>query len=276
MKKLATAFTAVAAFTAPALAADMAVKAPMRAAAPVAYAPTWSGCYIGGGGGYGMWNQENTTFRDTGLLGLRQLSDTTTTGGRGGFGTVQVGCDYQFNLLGYNAVIGGFGDYDFSSLKGQLTVPGTGLLGQEKMSSAWAAGGRLGVVLFPNLMTYVSGGWTEAKFDSVNFTTIGGLSDSSFLPIGVSADRSWNQHTYKGWFIGTGDEYALNFLPGLFWKTEYRLSRFDAEINPLIVTSTGLRGLDSVDSKKWVQTIRSELVYRFNWDWGKGPVTARY
>src|SRR5881227_815893 len=59
MKKLVLAFSAIAAFSAPAFAADMAVKAPMRAAAPVAYAPSWTGCYVGGGGGYGMWNQEN-------------------------------------------------------------------------------------------------------------------------------------------------------------------------------------------------------------------------
>jgi outer membrane immunogenic protein len=29
----------------------------------------------------------------------------------------------------------------------------------------------------------------------------------------------------------------------------------------------------SIDSKKWVQTVRSELVYRFNWG---SPVVAKY
>ena len=53
MKKLVLALSAVAAFSAPALAADMAAKAPMMRAAPVAYAPSWTGCYVGGGGGYG-------------------------------------------------------------------------------------------------------------------------------------------------------------------------------------------------------------------------------
>ena len=56
MKKLVLALSAVAAFSAPALAADMAAKALMRAA-PVAYAPSWTGCYVGGGFGYGLWNQ---------------------------------------------------------------------------------------------------------------------------------------------------------------------------------------------------------------------------
>jgi outer membrane immunogenic protein len=77
----------------------------------------------------------------------------------------------------------------------------------------------------------------------------------------------------KGYFIGAGDEYALSFLPGLFWKTEYRFSQFDTATNPLRITATGALTGDSMDSKKWVQTIRSELVYRFNWG---GPVVAKY
>src|SRR5258705_9509455 len=60
MKKLAIALTAIAAFTAPAFAADMPVRTPVSVPAPVAYAPSWTGCYVGGGGGYGLWNQENT------------------------------------------------------------------------------------------------------------------------------------------------------------------------------------------------------------------------
>src|SRR5258708_2926995 len=86
MKKLAIALTAIAAFSAPALAADMAVRTPMSAAAPIAYAPSWTGCYIGGGGGYGLWNQENTGFIDG--PPRVQFTSTTTAGSRGYLGTV--------------------------------------------------------------------------------------------------------------------------------------------------------------------------------------------
>ena len=144
MKKLAIAFTALAAFSAPALAADMAVKAPLRPA-PLAYAPSWTGCYVGGGGGYGLWDQENVghvgpftitplpitpltaAAEDTiaaavlppqtprGPLTTRtRYTDTVDSGGRGWFGTVQGGCDYQFPLSSYQLVIGAFGDYDWS------------------------------------------------------------------------------------------------------------------------------------------------------------------
>src|SRR3954464_10185334 len=95
MKKLAIALTSIAALTAPALAADMAVRAP----APVAYAPSFTGCYIGGGGGYGLWNQENTVFID-GPPRIQALR-TTTEGGGGWFGTVQGGCDYQLSAGGF-------------------------------------------------------------------------------------------------------------------------------------------------------------------------------
>ena len=71
-----------------------------------------------------------------------------------------------------------------------------------------------------------------------------------------------------------GDEYALNFLPGLFWKTEYRFSEFDTKTNAVLDSFTGLPVGGSVDSHKWVHTVRSELVYRFNW--GGGGVVAKY
>jgi outer membrane immunogenic protein len=263
MKKALIALTAAAAFTGSAYAADLPARMPMKAPPPAPVA-TWTGCYIGGGGGYGLWNQEKTEY--TNPPGVVQLTDTTTGGGRGYFGTVQGGCDYQFGLGGNQFVIGAFGDYDFASLTGRDLSPAGLGVGNEKMSGAWAAGARIGWLAFPQLLTYFSAGYTEAKFDQVNYTF-------NAPPFGVPSGVYMGGRTYQGWFLGAGDEYALNFLPGLFWKTEYRFSRFDTATNPFIITSTGLRGIDSVDSKKWVQTIRSELTYHFNWG---GPVVAKY
>jgi outer membrane immunogenic protein len=262
MKKLVVALTALAAFTGSAVAADMAPrysKAPPPA--PVAVA-NWTGCYIGGGGGYGLWNQENTEYTDPGRV---QVTATTTAGGRGYFGTVQGGCDYQFPVGSWNMVIGAFGDYDFSSLKGQLQSPGGAAFGTEKMSSAWSGGGRIGLLVTPSLLTYFSAGYTEATFDRVDFF--------NNAPPFATANVYLNKRTYKGYFIGAGDEYALSFLPGLFWKTEYRFSQFDLRTDPFLnsITNTSIGFAD--DSKKYVHTVRSELVYRFNWG---GPVVAKY
>ena len=71
--------------------------------------------------------------------------------------------------------------------------------------------------------------------------------------------------TYHGWFIGGGEEYAFTWLPvpGLFWKTEYRVSEFDRQnvINRDLIDGDLL---STSNSKKWVQTITTSLVWRFN------------
>src|SRR5580692_9725648 len=82
MKKLALALSVAAAFSGSAIAADLPArpytKAPPPPVAPVA---SWTGCYVGGGGGYGMWDQENTLF--TSGTPRVQATDTFTAGGRG-------------------------------------------------------------------------------------------------------------------------------------------------------------------------------------------------
>src|SRR5262249_42313719 len=48
------------------MAADMPLKAPAPPPAPVY---NWTGCYVKGGGGYGMWNQDTTGFDDSFQVG---------------------------------------------------------------------------------------------------------------------------------------------------------------------------------------------------------------
>ena len=270
MKKILLALAAAAAFTGSAYAADLPARMPVKAAPPPPPVANWTGCYIGGGGGYGLWNQENQGFFDPALArqgaGPRfATTETETTGGRGYFGTVQGGCDYQFGLGSYQLVVGAFADGDWGNQRGTLNLPVSTLFGDEKLSSSWAVGGRVGWVVFPQLMTYFSGGYTQAHFDGVNF-------HNNFAP-GAPTVAFFDSHTYNGWFIGGGDEYAVGFFPGLFWKTEYRLSEFNRADNILRNATTGLPTGDVYATKKWDQTIRSELVYRFNWG---GPLVAKY
>ena len=89
----------------------------------------------------------------------------------------------------------------------------------------------------------------------------------------MAPDRFIPGKTYNGYFLGAGDEYALSFLPGLFWKTEYRFSRIRSNGSTLF-TATACRRLGSQRfTKQMGQTIRSELTYHFNWG---GPVVAKY
>ena len=223
-------------------------------AAPVA---SWTGCYVGGGGGGAMTKNDHNDF----VTGAPNavVSANLSTGADGWFGTVQVGCDYQFN----NFVVGVFGDYDFMDVKGDISTGGffaPALTGAQKQDLQWAVGGRAGYLVLPQLLTYVSGGYTQAHWKS---TTL-----SSFFAPGVGV-ATLPGSTKGGWFIGTGDEYALGFLPGLFWKTEYRYSEFDrADVSINALPSGVPTGISSTEKFR-EHSVRSELVYRFNWG---GPV----
>jgi outer membrane immunogenic protein len=276
MKKLLLAVSAMAALSGTAFAADMA-PAPAYTKAPVMPAPVynWTGCYAGGGGGYGLWDQNNTNFDD--LASPRtQLTATNSASGRGYFGTLQAGCDYQFGVWGHQFVVGGFGDFDADSLKGTHETPfgnlrqGGSATADERMNSSWAIGGRVGWLVTPSFLTYFSAGYTQASFGTQTFF----LNTPTGLPPGGTPLAFFlGKATYSGYFLGAGDEYALGFLPGLFWKTEYRLSSYNTKTLPFLDTTTGVPNGLSDDSHKWVQTVRTELVYRFNWG---GPLVTKY
>jgi outer membrane immunogenic protein len=267
--KLALGTAAIAALiTAPVLAADlrMPVKAPVAAPAPVA---TWSGCYIDGGFGYGMWNQRESE-RAFGLT-----TGTYENGGRGWLGRVGAGCDFQ--APGSNFVIGAFGDYDFMGLSGTVQRPnftatgagGLPIAADEKESRAWSVGGRIGYVITPGLLSFVDAGYTETRFNQRNYFAL-----LTGAPIGVSAP----EHTYSGWFLGGGVEYALNLpiipIQGLFWRTEYRFSQYRKDdLPPLFNTATATPTGDFLRDEKFVPTVTSSLVWRFNFG---GPVAPQY
>jgi outer membrane immunogenic protein len=231
---------------------NMPLKAPY-VPPPPAY--TWTGCYINAGGGYAWWNQDNYTQSTT--TGAATL--TGDDGGRGWMGVFGGGCDYQFSLgtLG-NWVIGAFGDYDIMDVEGTNEPPSLGLVGGAKESNAWFVGGRLGYLVTPSLMTYFDGGYTQTQFNQVNFTTNFNVPTFGQLP----------SHTYSGWFLGGGTEYALNFswLPihGLFWRNEYRYASYDSATIPIINTATGAAPFNET-SRPYVETITTSLVWRFNW-----------
>jgi outer membrane immunogenic protein len=259
MKRLIVALAAVAAFTGSALAADMAPrysKAPM--AMPVA--PSWTGFYIFGGIGGGLWDSAGHVQ----TLGVPVTIDAKT-GGDGWFGTVGAGYDWQFNS---SWVFGIFGDGQFGSIKGTIQDQNVGTIqGQIKMEDSWAAGARLGYLVAPNVLSYVNAGYSGSHWSG---TTL--LNTFSGLPSGLSTG-SFNRN---GVFVGGGVENSLNIFgiaaPGWFMKTEYRAAYYDRKtINETF--ANGVVFADSMTFKPLVQTISTSLVYRFNWT---GPMVAKY
>jgi len=251
MRKLLLTAAALVALTAgEGFGADL--QRPVMKAPPMSLPVTsWTGCYVAGGGGYGLWNQDTSVSFSGSPVGSE-----VTSGGRGWFGTVGGGCDLQ---ISGSWVIGVFGDYDFGGIKGDVALPinGTTYWGHEKLTSAWAVGGRIGYLITPSILTYVSVGYTAARFSGADL----------FFPFAPpsAANLSVPAHTYSGWFLGGGYEYNLSWLPGLFWRTEYRLAEYDRGGRAFLLQSGNPAPGYSVDSKPFVQTIRSELVWRLNW-----------
>src|SRR5690242_10803324 len=101
--------------------AALAAELPVKSAPRPMPVRTWTGCYIGAGGGYGFATQQRQVINNEGPLvfegdtaELALNSDpgtvlyTDTLGSRGWFGTIQGGCDYQF--ANSNWVVGVFAD----------------------------------------------------------------------------------------------------------------------------------------------------------------------
>ncbi len=240
-------------------AADLAMKptyGPPPAVAPV-LVYNWTGFYIGAGGGYGLFDVENKGLAPDGDV----LSSNQTAGGRGWFGTVVGGYDYQFaNPLFSNPIVAGvFVDADFSDIHGRLSDVDEEANAPLKQNRAWAIGGRVGLLVVPSVLSYFTVGFSQAHFTGGVFLGVNGA------PFGPSLGSA----TFNGWFLGSGIETML--FGGFSIKTEYRLAEYNTGDIPVYSGD-----VNRERSRPFVQTIRTELIYRFNWGKGKAPVVASY
>jgi outer membrane immunogenic protein len=282
MKKLVIALTALAAFTGSAMAADLAPRPYAKAPMPMPVAPSWTGFYIFGGAGGGLWNADsNSVITGPGVAGVLGPVGTTLTrdqrlGGSGWFGTVGAGYDWQFNG---RWVAGIFGDGQFGSLSGSLSDDVFGTEGREKLRDSYAAGARLGYLVAPNVLSYVNAGYSGSQWSGTSQTLLAVIAGA---PAGVQVTTpSFHRN---GVFIGGGVENNLDIFgitaPGWFMKTEYRSAFYDRVSLPTTLAPGNFIGGpagaltgESVTFKPWTQTISTSLVYRFNWT---GPVVAKY
>ncbi len=251
MKKLLLGSIVLAATSLAALAADMPIKA------PPAPAYSWTGLYVNGGFGYGMWSADTTVVNDSGAC----LHCTPMrSGGRGWLGTVGIGADFQ---AGSHIVVGAFFDYDLASIRGSVVDPGPngGLVAPVKLTQAWSVGARAGWLITPAILSYFNGGYTNARFTSGE-----GLRTGNGAPQGVT----YQPFTTGGWFLGSGME--VTFAPGWFWRNEYRLAHYSTKNLVPCLDTTGGCGLvgtggfaGNITFDPWVQTLRTEVVHKFNW-----------
>jgi outer membrane immunogenic protein len=271
MKKFLLTSAAVLGISGAASAADLGVRAPIVAPVPVF---SWTGLYIGIGGGTGWGTEERTWNRDVffapliGPLGLGPFTEGSSFGSHpisGGFFGGQLGYNWQAGW----AVFGIQGDAHWSDIDGRgdcfsgfVTL---GFACHDKVKSFGSVTGRLGVTAFDRGLIYAKGGWAweETERDltpsGVDFFFGPG---SSLTAVSLSQSRS-------GWTWGVGGEYA--FAPN--WSAFIEYNHFDfgnKDLNGNLVLTFPAAAVTlntplSTTVTEHFDVVKAGLNYKLNW-----------
>ncbi|SFV39105.1 outer membrane protein [Hyphomicrobium facile] len=239
----------------------------------------WSGFSVGAGiGGVSIDQNASAAAKRTDIFclywwGCSYPKDDYLSGGMNDdawkvFGTVQVGYD---RLLGDRILIGAFADYDFYPNGDESSSGSTkhgSLSGELNRAGVWTVGGRLGVLVRPDLLVYGLGGFSRMNQNG----EVTAEFDNFKLPTSVTLKAG----DLDGWTVGGGIETKLDRIDKrLSLKVEYRYSQFDGESGS---------GSDKSEAYKWwvlhcanekarfdiddatVQSVRAVLVWKLQAD----------
>ncbi|HET6839111.1 MAG TPA: porin family protein, partial [Bradyrhizobium sp.] len=231
MKKMALALTAAVVSSGSVLAADLPAGIYTKAPATPAPSPGWTGFYVFGGAGGGVWNADSNNVQLPPSTPPLFVSRDQRSGGDGWFGTVGLGYDWQFNR---SWVAGVFADGQFGNIRGSLSDVTISIDGNETLRNSYAAGVRLGYLVAPSVFSYVNLGYSGSQWSGSTLSSSGQLGTGVAALGGASTTTpSFNRN---GWFVGGGVENSLNIFgisaPGWFMKTEYRAAFYDRATLP--------------------------------------------
>jgi outer membrane immunogenic protein len=237
------------AFAVEAHAAD--IPSPMATKAPVVapMRPAWTGCYLGGHGGWG-WGRKDVA--DGVLVPGFEIFQGFDDHIDGFLGGVQGGCNYQFAP---NWLVGVEGDWSWSDIKGDFSrdpfFSGKGSnTGTFSVRTTWVAtlAGRVGYT-WERWMLYGKAG---AAWAHDNYNLIG----QEAQPFSANGSE-----TRGGWVVGAGVEYA-------FWnnwsaKLEYDFMDFGNRSVGLTNIFRGDSSSVSIDVDQRIQVLKFGINYRF-------------
>jgi outer membrane immunogenic protein len=204
-----------------------------KAPAATTYVDPWTGLYLGIHGGYGLARGASTICCDA--AGLAADLKTAPQGFVGGLHG-----GYMAHIPGSGFIFGLEGDGDVATLDGTANNPG--FIGNANSKNRWLVSfrGRLGYVLVPNTLAYVTGGWGWGSSDFSVQNTEG-------TAINLSV-------TKNGAVLGGGLEVALSSQ--WFIRTEY-LHYFFNDTTMSMPAGNFLRASDNVS------VARAGLTYKF-------------
>ena len=267
MKKFLLGSVALAAMIAgPAMAADMPLKAP-----PPVVVYSWTGCYVGGHVGGKASRTSDTTIGVNNLgiaVGTRLYDPIFLSGAVVG---AQVGCQYQF-AGGW--VFGIEGDGSWTQSDGQTNAlnPPLNPIFRLQVTEHWMATvrGKLGYA-WDKWMVYVTGGgaWAGVRESAFCGGNAVGAVNPCFVIAGNLGPAALSEQTLSGWTVGFGAEYALGYgwsIKGEYLYMDFSDKTYFTPTTPVIFSEHNFRLRQSV--------ARFGMNYKF--DWGYGPVVARY
>ena len=218
---------------------------------------SWTGIYIGAGGGFNSLVSEfegkpGPGVTDPGASGAHASFDGL--GLSGGFGTIILGADYQLNA---RWVAGIFGEYDFEDLgsSASVDIPGIPLTARASLDVQGKAsvGAWLGYLFSSDTLWYVAGGYSRLSMNDVNLKVVGSDPD-------ISATIS--VPSLSGAFVGAGAETRIT--EHLSLRVEYRYTDFGGgKVGLPTIDGTNLNDIVDVHMSPSMQEGRASLNYRF-------------
>lgn len=252
----------------------------------------WTGLHIGigGGAGYNFYDAESESSLNLNLnpnvapQTIPIISNAIFGDDLGawyGFGTVEIGFDYQFEDS--PIVIGILANYDFNGSNDAegssdtSLLPGVGPDGEALVSlnnsveaeldDSWFLGGRLGFVMNENTLLYGLAGytWAEGKIKSDHALDV--LGGGGVVEIaGTHVDE---EDDVDGWTVGAGLEHLIT--ENLSLKVEYRhdfLGDVEGDSSEILLQDNDDGDNISLDNETKVDfsrdTIRAVLSWRFD------------
>ena len=80
--------------------------------------------------------------------------------------------------------------------------------------------------------------------------------------LGIPTASTFGGYVANGVFGGAGFEMAMDFLPGLFWRNEYRFAYYMPMNDPAVFL--GIPSTERVQPT--VQTVTTSFVYKLDWN----------
>ena len=223
-------------------AADMPVKDVVGQPA----SSSWTGFYLGLGGGAGWYGN---THHDEDVPGVISFGPVKNSG-RGPVGTVTAGYDHQF---AQTWVAGASAHLDWSNIHGAWNDHSAGgggdVTGRFQHASSWAIGERIGYLVTPSMLVYETAGYAQAKFGRVDFIN-GAGGNTRFIPA----------QTMNGVFVGLGVEQVIT--ENLSALAEYRYTSFGHKAQNRLIVGSGLVSTNAVQNVTESQ-LRVAVSYKF-------------